>query len=140
MTDAPYTIRHVDHVVLRTSRVDAMQAFYLAIGCTVARLRDDLGLRQLQAGASIVDLIDVDGPLGRKGGPAPGQEARNLDHFAISIDPFDIEAITDHLDAIGAPWTDPGADLFGAEGLGPALYVRDPDGNTVELKGPPRAR
>lgn len=139
MAEPPFTIRHVDHVVLRTAKPDAMQSFYLALGCTVARLRPDLGLRQLQAGASIIDLIDIDGPLGKRGGPAPGAEGRNLDHFALAIDPFDLDGIVRHLDAIGAKWTDPGSDLFGAEGVGPALYVDDPDGNVVELKGPARS-
>ncbi len=138
MATPPFTLRHIDHVVLRTAQPDAMQAFYQGLGCTVARLRDDLGLRQLQAGGSIIDLIDVDGPLGRRGGPAPGQQARNLDHFALAIDPFDRDALHAHLDGLGARWIDPEGDLFGAEGLGPALYAIDPDGNTVELKGPPR--
>lgn len=137
MSQSPFTIRRVDHVVLRTEHPEEMQAFYLAIGCTVARIRDDLGLVQLQAGHSIIDLVDVAGPLGRKGGPAPGPDGRNLDHFALAVDPFDHDIITGHLDTIGAAWVDPG-DLFGAEGVGPAIYVTDPDGNTVELKGPPR--
>ncbi len=138
MSEPPFTIRRVDHVVLRTERPEAMEAFYLAIGCTVARRRDDLGLQQLQAGASVIDLVDVAGPLGRKGGPPPGPDGRNLDHFALAIDPFDRAAVSAHLDAIGAPWVDPGTDLFGAEGIGPAIYATDPDGNTVELKGPAR--
>lgn len=140
MSEAPFTIRRVDHVVLRTERIAAMEDFYLALGCTVARRRPDLGLQQLQAGHSVIDLIDVDGPLGRRGGPAPGAEGHNLDHFALAVEPFDQAAIAAHLDAIGASWADPGNDLFGAEGLGPAIYAKDPDGNTVELKGPPRSR
>jgi hypothetical protein len=71
------------------------------------------------------------------GGAPPGADGKNLDHFALRIESFDADALRAHLTAHGAT---PGAVMenFGAEGTGPSLYVRDPDGNTVELKGPPR--
>jgi len=79
----------------------------------------------------------VNGPLGKMGGAPAGAEARNLDHFALRIEAFDADAIRAHLAAKGVT---AGAvmDNFGAEGNGPSMYLRDPDGNTIELKGPAR--
>jgi glyoxylase I family protein len=129
--------REIDHVVLRVRDVAAMIAFYCDIlGCTLERRRDDIGLVQLRAGRSLIDLVAVDGKLGRQGGAAPGREGRNLDHLCLRIDPFDGEATRAFLIGHGAA---PGevASRFGAEGEGPSIYVTDPEGNTVELKGPP---
>lgn len=133
----PFAIRQLDHVVLRTNQPDSMLAFYLDLGCIVARELNDLGLRQLRAGSSLIDLIDVQGFLGQAGGSAPGVEARNMDHFALAIEPFDFDALHAHFDSLGVECIDPPVGVFGAEGFGPAVYVRDPDHNTVELKGPP---
>ena len=138
-TRPPFVIRHLDHVVLRTEQPDVLLAFYLELGCTVAREVDDLGLRQLRAGSSVIDLVDVAGFLGQLGGAAPGAEARNMDHFALAIEPFDLDILHAHFTSIGVDYIDPPVELFGAEGIGPAIYVKDPDGNTVELKGPPIA-
>lgn len=133
----PFTIRQLDHVVIRTERPDEMLAFYLGLGCTIARDVADLGLRQLWAGSSVIDLVDVAGFLGQRGGPAPREEARNMDHFALAIEPFDLDELHAHFDAVGVSYVDSPFSLFGAEGFGPGIYVTDPDGNTVELKGPP---
>ncbi len=133
----PFTIRELDHVMLRTNRPDAMLEFYLGFGCTTAREVPDLGLCQLHAGSSVIDLIDVAGFLGQMGGAAPGPEARNMDHFALAIEPFALDTLHEHFDSIGVDYIDPPVELFGAEGIGPAIYIKDPDGNTVELKGPP---
>ena len=130
-------IRQLDHVVLRVSDLAAMKRFYVGVlGCTVERERDDLGLYQLRAGAALIDLVPVDGALGRKGGAAPGTEGRNLDHFCLQVEPWDAEAITAHLRAHGADPA-PVASRYGATGQGPSIYVADPEGNVVELKGPP---
>jgi catechol 2,3-dioxygenase-like lactoylglutathione lyase family enzyme len=130
-------VREIDHVVLRVADLDASLAFYAGLlGCTVARRRDDLGLVQLRAGRSLIDLVPIDGPLGRAGGAAPAKEGRNLDHFCLRVEPFDETAIRDELGAAGFAVGDT-ATRFGAEGSGPSIYVVDPDGNTVELKGPP---
>jgi catechol 2,3-dioxygenase-like lactoylglutathione lyase family enzyme len=130
-------VREIDHVVLRVADLDASLAFYAGLlGCTVARRRDDLGLVQLRAGRSLIDLVPIDGPLGRAGGAAPGPEGRNLDHFCLRVEPFDETAIRGELGAAGFAVGDT-ATRFGAEGSGPSIYVVDPDGNTVELKGPP---
>jgi glyoxylase I family protein len=128
----------LDHLVLRTRDLAALIRFYCdVLGCTVERRRDELGLVHLRAGRSMIDLVDALGPLGKMGGAPPGTEGNNLDHFALRIETFDADAIRAHLTAHGAT---PGGvmDNFGAEGTGPSIYVRDPDGNTIELKGPPR--
>jgi glyoxylase I family protein len=130
-------IRDIDHLVLRVVDVEAMVAFYRdVLGCSIERRRDELGLVQLRAGRSMVDLVPVDGKLGRAGGAAPGPEGRNLDHFCLRVDPFDEAAIRRHLDAAGIAAGE-AVPRYGAEGEGPSIYVTDPEGNVVELKGPP---
>ena len=132
----PFVIRQIDHVVLRVRDMAAMEAFYRdVLGCSVARRQDAIGLVQLRAGASLIDLVDVEGTLGRIGGRAPGSEGRNVDHVCLRVDPFDRDAIATHLRAHGV---DVGAfgDRYGAEGEGPSQYLLDPEGNALELKGP----
>ncbi|MBM3385400.1 MAG: VOC family protein, partial [Betaproteobacteria bacterium] len=114
-------------------------AFYVGVlGCTVARRRDDLGLVQLKAGRSMLDLVPVQGKLGLAGGAAPGREGRNVDHFCFRVEPWDEQAIRAALAGAGIAAGDT-ASRFGADGQGPSIYLTDPEGNTVELKGPPDA-
>ena len=130
-------IREIDHIVLRIVDLDAMLAFYRdVLGCTVERRQDEIGLVQLRAGHSLIDLITIDGKLGREGGAAPAREGRNVDHFCLRVEPFDAADLQAHL-------TNHGVDVgvvesrYGAEGEGPSMYIDDPEGNTIELKGPP---
>ena len=58
-----------------------------------------------------------------------------MDHFALRIEPFDEAAIRAHLASHGIE-AGKVATRYGAEGDGPSLYIDDPDGNTVEIKGP----
>lgn len=130
-------IREIDHLVLRVKDVPAMVRFYgEVLGCPVHRIDERISLVQLRAGRSLIDLVPVDSEMGRAGGAAPGREGRNLDHFCLRVEPWDADAIRAHLLAHGV---DPGpvAQRFGAEGRGPSMYVTDPEGNVVELKGPP---
>ena len=128
----------IDHLVLRSRDVADLVRFYCdVLGCTVEKRRDDLGLVHVRAGRSMIDLVDVNGPLGKLGGAPPGAEGKNLDHFAPRIETFEAEAIRAHLAAAGVSPSSV-MENFGAEGNGPSLYVRDPDGNTIELKGPAR--
>ena len=130
-------IREIDHLVLRVVDLERMLHFYCeTLGCTVARRQDDLGLVQLRAGRSLIDLVPVGGRLGSAGGAAPGREGRNLDHFCVRVEPFDEDAIRAHLRTFGVE-AGAVATRHGAEGDGPSLYVSDPEGNVVELKGPP---
>ena len=131
------SIREIDHLVLRVVDLERMLRFYCgALGCTLERRQDDIGLVQLRAGRSIVDLVPVDGKLGRAGGAAPGKGSRNLDHFCFRVEPFDEPDIRRQLEAQGIE-VGPVASRNGAEGQGPSIYVTDPEGNVVELKGPP---
>lgn len=130
-------LQGLDHLVLRVVDLEAMLGFYVdAPGCTVERRQDEIGLVQLRAGRSLIDLVPVTGKLGRLGGAAPGTEGRNLDHFCLRVEPFDEAAIRTHLAAHGV---DAGRteSRYGAEGEGSSLYLADPEGNVIELKGPP---
>jgi len=133
----PIKIKAIDHVVLRVTDAERSIRFYRdVLGCTVERRRDNIGLIQMRAGTSLIDLVPVDGEIGRMGGAAPGAEARNMDHIAVSIEDFDEVALRAHLADHGIEAGEVGI-RYGAEGDGPSMYIRDPDGNTVELKGPP---
>ncbi|MBS0472675.1 MAG: VOC family protein [Proteobacteria bacterium] len=133
----PFTLRKLDHVVLRVRDLEKSLAFYRdVLGCTLDNVQERIGLWQVRAGDSLIDLIPLDGILGKMGGAGPQMEGRNLDHFAIQVTPFDESAIRAHLAVHGVAITSEGQ-RYGAEGVGPSIYVQDPDGNTVELKGPP---
>jgi len=135
----PFATKGLDHIVLRVRDLEQSLRFYTnALDGSVERRIDALGLIQVRLGASLIDLVPVESPLGKLGGAAPGKDARNLDHFALQITPFDESALRAHLLAHGVEPGDVGL-RYGAEGNGPSMYVRDPDGNTVELKGPPTA-
>jgi len=129
----------LDHVVLRVRDLDAALRFYQgALGCPVERRIDALGLVQLRAGASLIDLVPVDSPLGKAGGGEPVADGKNVDHICLRIDAFDAVTLAAHLRSHGVEPGEVGT-RYGAEGNGPSMYVRDPDGNVVELKGPPAA-
>ncbi len=133
----PFAIRQIDHLVLRVTDLDRSLAFYCnVLGCTVERRQEAIGLVQLRAGRSLIDLVPLDGKLGAAGGAGPGTEGRNVDHFCLRVDPFDGAAITAYLRDNGLTPGDV-APRFGADGQGPSIYLDDPDGNMVELKGPP---
>lgn len=127
----------IDHIVLRVRDLDAALHFYIdLLGCSLERRQDAIGLIQLRAGASLIDLVPLDGKLGRAGGAGPGAEGRNVDHFALRVADYDEAALRKFLGAASVPLGEAGS-RYGAEGEGPSLYITDPDGNTVELKGPP---
>lgn len=131
-------IREIDHIVLRVMQLDAMIRFYCdVLGCRIERRQDEIGLVQLRAGSALVDLVPVDGKLGKMGGAAPGREGRNLDHVCFRVEPFDEAAIRAHLAAHGVQ-AGPAESRYGAEGEGPSIYLQDPEHNTIELKGPAR--
>lgn len=133
----PFDVQRIDHLVLRVGDLARSIAFYGdVLGCHVERRRDHLGLVHLRAGASMIDLVAIDGKLGARGGAPAGAEGRNVDHLCLRIEPFDEPALVAHLAAFGVVPDGPADVNFGAEGDGPSLYFRDPDGNTIELKGP----
>jgi len=129
-------IRAIDHVVLRVRDVERALRFYRdVLHCSEERRIEALGLYQLRAGSSLIDLVYVAGPLGKLGGEPPGEQARNMDHVALQLARFDEAAIRAHLERHGVEVGEVGQ-RYGAQGMGPSLYIRDPDGNVVELKGP----
>jgi catechol 2,3-dioxygenase-like lactoylglutathione lyase family enzyme len=132
-----FEIKHIDHLVIRVRNLQAMLDFYMnTIGCSMEKIQENVGLYQLRAGNCLIDLIPVDGPLGKLGGAPPGAEGRNLDHFCLRIEPFDGDQILEYFRSRGV---EPGKieTRYGAEGDGPSIYLTDPEGNVVELKGPP---
>lgn len=133
----PILIHGLDHVVLRVRDVARMQRFYCEVlGCGVEKVQAAIGLTQLRAGRSLIDLVDVAGKLGQAGGAPPGAEGHNMDHFCLRVERLDGPGLAAHLQAHGVR---PGeiVERYGAEGDGPSMYLTDPEGNVVELKGPP---
>jgi len=129
-------IRQIDHIVLRVRDIDAMRRFYCEVlGASHIAWRPEFGMSHLRAGSSMIDLITVDGPLGHQGGAAPGKEGRNLDHLCLRVEPFDQQEIVSHLKEHGVAVGEIRR-RYGAEGNGISIYLSDPEGNTVELKGP----
>ena len=133
------SIQHIDHIVLRVADLQRSIDFYGQVfGAEVVKRNEPLGLIHLRAGTSMIDLVDLQGELGRKGGGAAGAERRNVDHFCLRIEPFD-EAALIAAPASLRPERGKSRIRFGAEGKGLSLYCFDPDGNQVELKGPSEA-
>ena len=128
-------VRGLDHLVLRTRDLAAMERFYVEVlGLAVERRSEQIGMVQLRAGAQLVDLVAVDGMLGRQGGAGPGAEGRNLDHFCLNLEGFDLAEVEAHLKAHGITPGDSGV-RYGAGGFGVSLYLTDPEGNGLELRG-----
>jgi catechol 2,3-dioxygenase-like lactoylglutathione lyase family enzyme len=129
-SDRPIRVRELDHVVIRARDLERLVRFYSEVlGCPVERRVGKIGLVQLRAGRSLIDLIDAAADP-----PHPG--GANMDHVCLRLEPFDPEAIREHLAGQGVPCG--GVEQrYGAEGTGPSIYIEDPEGNTVELKGPP---
>ncbi len=131
----PINITHIDHLVIRVNDLENMIAFYQdVLGCKLERGPGDGRLAQLRAGHSLIDLVDANGPLGQQGGDPPDHAAPNMDHACFQVQPWDTKVIEQHLRRcdveIGAT-----SKRYGASGMGPSLYLHDPEGNTIELKG-----
>lgn len=131
----------LDHVVLRVRDHERAIRFYEdVLGCRVERRLETPKLVQLRAGAALIDLLEAPGDDTRddagddaaEGGSNPGPG--NMDHFAVRLETFDEPALRRHLEAHGVAVGEV-KQRYGAEGTGPSLYIQDPDGNTVELKG-----
>ena len=128
----------IDHVVFRVADIDRSLQFYTGIlGATLEKVQPEIGLWQLRAGTSLIDLVPIGGKLGRMDGAAPAGEGRNVDHVCFRVLPWDEAAILTHLAAHGIAASV--ERRYGAEGDGPSLYLTDPDGNGLELKGPAAA-
>ncbi|TQV85745.1 VOC family protein [Exilibacterium tricleocarpae] len=130
-----FEIAAIDHIVLRTSRREQMLQFYCGVlGCRVEReTAPETGLTQLRAGNALIDIVTIDSDLGRRGGPAPAADGNNLDHFCLQLKPVAEQAMREYLQTHGIEAGE-FKRRYGAQGFGPSLYIRDPEGNTVELK------
>ena len=125
----------IDHIVLRTSKLEQMLEFYCnVLGCEVEReLPSETGLTQLRAGNALIDIVTVGSELGRMGGDAPTATGNNLDHFCLQLKPVSEAEIKAHLAKFGI--NDGDFDhRYGAQGFGNSIYIKDPEGNTVELR------
>ena len=72
MPKPPFQLTRIDHVVLRVRDAEAMERFYVdVLGCQEERRQDEIGLVQLRAGDSLIDLVALDSKLGRLGGAGP---------------------------------------------------------------------
>ena len=134
----PINITALDHVVIRAVDIETMLSFYCdVLGCRLERTLDQYGLYQLRAGSSLIDLVDVNGPIGQEGGGPPTAGGANMDHFCLQVQPWNEEAILAHLrhHGLGLADTLKVATRYGALGSGPSIYLSDPEGNRVELKG-----
>jgi len=125
-TSPPFGLVGLDHIVLKVADMKRAIAFYSdVLGASIEREIESLGMVQMRTGASLIDLVPQNETVG----------AQNMEHFALTIDPFDEVSIFAHLEAHGIK-SEPAARRYGAKGFGPSIYIKDPDGNMVELKGP----
>lgn len=130
------TIRDIDHVVFRIVDLQTMLRFYTGVlGAVIEKVQEPIGLYQLRVGNALIDLVPVDGELGRMGGGAPGKDGRNVDHVCFRVAPWDENAIRRHLIEHGISPVEV-VSRYGADGDGPSIYLTDPEGNMLELKGP----
>ena len=124
-----FTIQQLDHVVVRVRDLERALGFYCGVlGCVEERRVSSINLVQLRAGRSLIDVLLAEA--------LPEAGTQNMDHFALRIDPFDEAGLRAHFAKHGVDVGEVAA-RYGAEGIGPSMYISDPDGNTVELKGPP---
>ncbi|CAM3678865.1 VOC family protein [Rheinheimera salexigens] len=125
----------LDHVVFRTTKLEAMLQFYCdVLGCTVERDKlDDNGLIQLRAGSALIDLVQVDSKLGQLGGKAPEQDGRNVDHVCLQVAAISQDNLKQYLAQHQIKHSE-FALRYGAAGLTESIYIADPEQNVIELK------
>lgn len=127
-------IRAIDHIVLRSKNEQALIQFYCEVlGCHIEHVALAFGLTQLRAGSALIDIVDINGPIGRSGGAAPKNNGNHIDHFCLQIGAFDEKALLDYLDSHGVEH-EAFNDTRGAQGMGRSIYIKDSDGNKVELR------
>ena len=121
-----FKVMGLDHIVLKTDKINTMLEFYCQIlGCQIEKTQPDFRLTQLRAGINMLDIIEVD--------DAPAGNQHNLDHFCLQINPFDYENLKQYFDSKGINIYRYGKRI-GAQGIGYSFYLKDPQGNELELK------
>src|SRR5215470_15083344 len=129
--EIPLTVAEIDHVVLRCRDQNRMLDFYTRVlGLNEERRIAQIGLIQLRAGASMIDLVPATDPRIETG--------TNVDHICLGIQTDDLRSAMNYLrtnsvEILGEP-----AMRYGARGIGNSIYIRDPEGNVIELKQMPR--
>jgi glyoxylase I family protein len=127
---SPLMVVELDHVVLRCRQQDRTLDFYSRVlGLKEERRIGQLGLIQLRAGASMVDLIPTVEPRVDTG--------TNVDHFCLGIETDDLGSVISYLRSNSVEILGEPAMRYGARGMGNSIYVRDPEGNIIELKQTP---
>lgn len=130
--DRPLKIREIDHVVLRCREQPRMIDFYSRVlGLVEERRIDQIGLVQLRAGASLIDLVPATDPRIESG--------LNVDHFCLGVEVADLDEAIRYLRANAVEVLGDPATRYGARGMGLSIYLRDPEGNVIELKQMPAA-
>jgi glyoxylase I family protein len=128
----PLRVAEIDHIVLRCRDLAGMLDFYTRVlGLAEERRVERLGLIQLRAGASMLDLVPAAEPRIDSGA--------NVDHFCLGVEAADLETALRYLRGHGVEIIGDPAQRYGARGMGTSIYVRDPEGNVVELKRMPAA-
>ncbi|SRR5579875_67083 len=127
----PFVVAELDHIVLRCRQQDRMLDFYTRVlGLKEERRIPQIGLIQLRAGASMVDLVPTCEPR--------MENALNVDHFCLGIETDDLNLAINYLRANGTEVIGEPAARYGARGIGKSIYARDPEGNVIELKQLPK--
>jgi catechol 2,3-dioxygenase-like lactoylglutathione lyase family enzyme len=118
-------VNGIDHIVLNVEDVERSLRFYIEeLGLTPVRVeewrRGETFFPSVRVSESmIIDLLAI---------PRTGE---NVNHFCLVVEPMDFDALkaSGRFDVVDGP-----DKRFGARGDGISLYVRDPDGTTVELR------
>jgi catechol 2,3-dioxygenase-like lactoylglutathione lyase family enzyme len=132
----PFPLTGIDHVVLLVGDMDEATRFYREVlGCAVDNDLPQFGMRQLRVGAALIDLVDIRSEKGSWARPDVAG-GRNVDHIALGLGPADPEAVRRHLADHQVEIVEEG-DRIGALGDTLSFYIRDPDGNQIELSFPP---
>src|ERR1700735_5824330 len=128
--EIPLKVAEIDHVVLRCLDQNRAYDFYTRIlGLSEERRIAQIGLIQLRAGRSMIDLVPANDPRVETG--------LNVDHVCIGIEAPGFDEVRAYLRGQSAVVMGERAVHYGGHAAGLSIYVRDPEGNTVELKQMP---
>ncbi len=119
-----FSIKGIDHIVLRTNRIEQMLWFYCdMLNCIIENQQPEIGLTQLRAGDNLIDLVSID---------SQQPQGKNLEHFCLRVTPFDYSALEKHFKRNNIEPQRFGK-RYGAQGMVYSFYISDPEGNEVEI-------
>lgn len=134
-TTPPFALEGLDHVLLLVDGMERVLTFYEGVlGCVLEERYPQWGMAQLRAGAALINLVDVTAENSAWALPEVSG-GRNMDHLCIALGRHDKQALRDHLARHGVEIVEESRHA-GARGESLSIDVRDPSGNTLELKGP----